>query len=159
YSDVSLGRRTVSTLVRQPRNSIVVHLGKKGAATCGRHVEETPERVDEIAGAMVLLWSGRRKAHLRAPEVPDGAAFLPEDVKDCLVPILAVWNSMLRAHPLREFGSITKIVRIVGVARGRQQRKLFPAALMRPSGETRDRRFCDDVQRGALAYMPRCAIE
>ena len=35
--------------------SIVVHLCKEVAATFGRHVEESPERIDKIAGAMVLL--------------------------------------------------------------------------------------------------------
>ena len=44
--------------------SIVVHLWKEVATTFGRHVEESPKRIDKIAGAMVLLWSGRSKAHL-----------------------------------------------------------------------------------------------
>jgi len=36
---------------------------------------------------------------------------------------------------------------------------MFPAAFMRPSGETRDRRFGGDVERGALAHMPSGAVE
>jgi hypothetical protein len=44
--------------------SIVVHLWKEVAATFGRHIEESLKRIDKIAGAMMLLWSGRSKAHL-----------------------------------------------------------------------------------------------
>src|SRR4029079_19747592 len=44
--------------------SIVIHLGKELASTLGRHVEETPERVDKIAGTMMLFRRWRRKAHL-----------------------------------------------------------------------------------------------
>jgi hypothetical protein len=46
------------------RDSIVVHLWKEIAPTFRSHVEEAPERVDKIAGAMVLFRSGRGKAHL-----------------------------------------------------------------------------------------------
>src|SRR5262245_24802917 len=66
---------------------------------------------------------------------------------------------MLRAHVLGEFGRITEVIRVVAVACGRQQRKVFPAALVRPGGETRDRRFGYDVESGALAHMSRGAIE
>jgi hypothetical protein len=36
---------------------------------------------------------------------------------------------------------------------------MFPAALVRPGGETRDRRFGDEVERGAFAHMRRSAVE
>jgi hypothetical protein len=72
------------------RESIVDHLWKEVASTFRRHVEEAPERVYKIASAMVLFRSGRRKAHLRTPEVPNRTVLLPEDIEDCFVPILAV---------------------------------------------------------------------
>ena len=45
-------------------DSVVVYFWKEIAPTFGRHVEQPPERVDKIASAMVLLRSGRGKAHL-----------------------------------------------------------------------------------------------
>src|ERR1700731_2428928 len=66
---------------------------------------------------------------------------------------------MLRAHSLRKFRSVTKIIRVVAVTRGGQQRKMFPAPFVCPSGEARYRRFGDDVERSAFAHMPRGAIE
>src|SRR5438128_2618567 len=36
---------------------------------------------------------------------------------------------------------------------------MVPAAFVCPGGETRDRRFGDDVERGAFAHMPRGAVE
>src|SRR5262245_58830462 len=88
---------------QKPRDSIVVHLWKELAPTSRRHVERAPERIDKIAGAMVLFRSGRGKAHLRAPEVPDRTVLLLEHVEDCFVPILSVRDSMLCAHSLGEF--------------------------------------------------------
>src|SRR5262249_32704486 len=87
----------------EPRASVVIHLRKEIAAAFGRHVEEAPQRVGEIAGAMVLLRGRRCKAHLRAPEVPDRAVLLLENVEDRFVPVLAVRHAMLRAHSLGEF--------------------------------------------------------
>ena len=49
--------------VAGPHASIVVYLRKEIAPAFWRHVEEAPERVDKIAGAMVLFRSGRGKAH------------------------------------------------------------------------------------------------
>ena len=46
------------------RESIVDDPWKEVASTFRRYVEEAPERVYKIASAMVLFWSGRRKAHL-----------------------------------------------------------------------------------------------
>jgi hypothetical protein len=86
------------------RDSVVVHLWKEVAPTFGRHVEEAPERVGKIAGAMVLFRSGRGKAHLGASEMPDRTVLFPEDVEDCFVPILAVrhcrWNGPWRLRHL-----------------------------------------------------------
>jgi hypothetical protein len=99
---------------------IVVHLRKEITSAFGCHVEESPERVDKIAGAMVLLGNRRSKAHLGAPEVADRAVLLPEDIEDCFVPIFAVRNSILRAHSLGKFRRVTKVVRVILVACGRQ---------------------------------------
>src|ERR1043166_2215157 len=82
--------------------SVVVHLREEVATAFGRHVEETPKRVGKIAGAMVLLGRGRGKGHLGAPEVPDRAVLLLEDVEDGLVPVLAIRHAMLGAHSLGE---------------------------------------------------------
>ena len=71
-------------------DSFVDHLWKEVASAFRHHIEEAPERVDKIASAMVLFRSGRRKAHLWTPEVPNRTVLLPEDVEDCFVPILAV---------------------------------------------------------------------
>src|SRR5262252_9462742 len=92
--------KPVSTFPDHALRPAVDHLWKEVAPTFGRHVEETPERVDKIAGAMVLFRGGRGKAHLRAPEVPDRAVCLPEDVEDCFVPVVAVRNAMLGTHSL-----------------------------------------------------------
>src|SRR5215467_11822467 len=73
--------------------SVVIYRRKELAPTYRRHVEESPERVDNIAGAMVLFRSRRSKAHLRAPEVPDHTIPLLENVKDCFVPVLALRNA------------------------------------------------------------------
>src|SRR6185295_10661424 len=81
-------------------HSVVIHLWKEVAPAFRRHVEKAPERIDKIAGAMVLLWSWRSKTHLRAPEVSDRAVLFLEDVEDCFVPILAIGHVMLRAHSL-----------------------------------------------------------
>src|SRR5438067_10150248 len=66
---------------------------------------------------------------------------------------------MLCAHSLRKLRGVAKIIRIVAVAGGRQQREMFPAAFVCPGGETRNRRFGDDVERGPFAHMPRGAVE
>jgi hypothetical protein len=81
--------RKDGTQRRRPRASIVVHLWKEVAAAFGRHVEQTPERVDKIAGAMVLFRSGRGKAHFGAPEVPHCTVLLPENVEDRFIPYCA----------------------------------------------------------------------
>src|SRR5437016_4520221 len=120
-----------ASLIR-PTPSIVIHLWKEVAAALERHVEQAPERVDQIAGAMVLLRRGRGKAHFRAPDVPDRTVLLLEDVEDRFVPILAVRDLVLRAHSLGKFRRVAKIIRVVAVARGRQQRKMVPAAFVRP---------------------------
>src|SRR5204862_4572864 len=78
----SLAARRQRSLIARAAASIVVHLGKEVASTVGRHVEETPERVDKVAGAMVLFRSRKGKAHFRAPEVLDLAIVLSEDVED-----------------------------------------------------------------------------
>src|ERR1700722_17161388 len=63
------------------------------------------------------------------------------------------------AHSFRKFRSITKIIRVVAITSGGQQRKMFPGTFVCPSGEARNRRFGDDVERSAFAHMPRGAIE
>ena len=55
---------------------VVVHLRKKVATAFRRHIEETPQRVDQIAGAMVLFGRGWREAHFRAPKVTDRSVML-----------------------------------------------------------------------------------
>src|ERR1700754_2871282 len=91
--------------------------------------------------------------------MPDRTVVLLEDVEDCFVPIPVIWNAMLRAHSRGKFRRITEVVRVVTVAGGGQERQVFPAALVRPSGKTRDRRFGDDVERSAFAHMPRGAFD
>jgi hypothetical protein len=63
WADVSASNRKIGLLVRLAALT-VVDLWKEIAPAFRRHVEKTPQRVDEIASAVVLLGSGKRKAHL-----------------------------------------------------------------------------------------------
>src|SRR5215470_11336271 len=53
-----------AALRRGARRSVVVHLREEIAPALRRHVEETPERVDQIARAVVLIRRRRSKGHL-----------------------------------------------------------------------------------------------
>src|SRR6185295_4927430 len=80
--------------------SEVVHLGKKVATPFGCHIEETPQGIDQITRAMVLIGDGWCEAHFRAPKVTDYSVMSFEDVEYRFVPVLAVRNAMLCAHSL-----------------------------------------------------------
>ena len=73
--------------------SVVLELGKEFAAPLRGHIEQTPQRIGGIAGAMMLVGLARRKTHLGAPEVADGTPIETEHIVDRLIPILAVGDA------------------------------------------------------------------
>src|ERR1700675_3100466 len=79
---------------------VVVHLRKKVATPFGCHIKQTPQGVDHIPGAMVLIGDGWRETHLRAPKVTDLSVRFLEHVKYCFVPVLAPRDAMLCTHSL-----------------------------------------------------------
>src|SRR3569623_565142 len=107
----------------------------------------------------MLSWGGWCEAHFRAPEVANLAALFFEHVEDRLIPVLSNRHLVLRAHALREFRRVAEIIRVIGIARRRDQRHVLPAAFVRPCGETRDWRFRHDMKRDTLLKMPRGAVD
>src|SRR3546814_4090306 len=65
---------------------------------------------------------------------------LPKDVEHGLIPILVVLVTALRPHRRRKRRGVAVIMGAVAVAGGGEQLKLVPAARVRPSGESCDRR-------------------
>src|SRR3546814_926002 len=80
--------------------SVVSELGKEIASPLRCRIEETPERICEVAGPMVLIGLGGRVGQLAAPKVPDRPFFKAEDVVNRLIPIFAVGHAMGLAHLL-----------------------------------------------------------
>src|SRR6476659_4445431 len=79
---------------------VVVHLWKKVATAFGCQIKQTPQGVDQIPSAMVLIWDGWRETHLRAPIVTYLSVRFREHIKYCFVPVLAVRDAMLCTHSL-----------------------------------------------------------
>src|SRR3546814_20593394 len=90
------------------------------APSLGRHVEQAPQRIDEVAGAVVLAGILGRVGHFARPMMPDGIAVLAEDVEDRLVPILAFAHAALGTFRPRQPARVAVIIgRIVAPSIGR----------------------------------------
>ena len=80
------------------------------AAALRAHVQKAPDRVDEIAGAVVLAEFLRRIEYFAAPEMADGAVgVLALDVVHRLVPVLAGLVAAFRTHRRPELRRVPKI--------------------------------------------------
>src|SRR3546814_13485483 len=91
--------------------------------------------------------------------MPDGIAVLAEDVEDRLVPILAFAHAALGTFRRRQPARVAEIIgRIVALDVG-QEAQVRPAPLLRPGFEPRDRRFGDDIERGALPDVEGTAVD
>src|SRR3546814_13679146 len=72
--------------------------GEPVAAPLGRHVEQSPQRIDQVARAVVLAGVLGPIGHLARPDVADRVAVAAKDVEDRLVPILTRLHSAFRAR-------------------------------------------------------------
>src|SRR3546814_5687037 len=79
---------------------------------------------------------------------------LPKDVEHGLIPILVVLVTALRPHRRRKRRGVAVIMGAVAVAGGGEQLKIVPAAPVRPSGESCDRRPGDHIEWCTLGHMP-----
>src|SRR3546814_15229050 len=61
--------------------SFIAQAREEIAPSLGRHVEQAPQRIDEVAGAVVLAGILGRVGHFARPLMPDGIAVLAEDVR------------------------------------------------------------------------------
>src|SRR6201999_2143827 len=53
-----------SRMTNRVRASVVAHLREEPTPSLGGHVEQSPQRIDRVAGAMVLVRFARGEAHL-----------------------------------------------------------------------------------------------
>src|SRR3546814_1363732 len=104
-AQASVGGAASSATVRR-----IGQAGEEVAAPLGGHVEQAPQRIDEVAGAVMLAGVGRAVAHLARPMVADGVAVLLKDVEDRLVPILALGHAALGALRCGQLRSVAIIV-------------------------------------------------
>ncbi len=69
-------------LTEKPRASIMNSPSRKElAAALRRHVEKAPERIGQVAGAVVLVGGGRREAHLDPQKCPILPSFFLKTLK------------------------------------------------------------------------------
>jgi hypothetical protein len=71
----------------------------------------------------------------------------------------AVLEVLLLAHRRREAERIAVVVLVVGVARGREEHEVVPAAFARPGEQPEQRRLGDDEEVDPLRGVPRHAVE
>lgn len=146
------GRTTcVSRLVAQLREEV--------AAPFRTHVQEAPDRIDQVSGAVVLAGFLRHVEQLAPPKMANGAvSVFTEHIVHRLIPVFAGLVATLNTHRRPEFRRITEIVVRVIIARSRQQLQVAPAAFACQRLQSRDWRFGDDIGREALVSVKDAAV-
>src|SRR3546814_3870087 len=120
--------------------SEVAKLRKEVAAALRTHVEQTPYRIDQIAGAVILAGFLLHVEQFAAPEVADRAVgILAEDVIHRFIPVFAGFVAASVAHLRAELRSVAEIMVGIVVAGGREQLEIAPATLTRQRLQARDR--------------------
>src|SRR3954468_8602487 len=74
------------------------------SASLRRHVEHAPQRVDSVAGSMMLVLLHWRPCQLAAPEVTDSPVLKAKHIEHRFIPIFAVLPDALVANRRRHLG-------------------------------------------------------
>src|SRR3546814_11733138 len=91
--------------------SEVAKLRKEVAAALRTHVEQTPYRIDQIAGAVILAGFLLHVEQFAAPEVADRAVgILAEDVIHRFIPVLAWLVAASVAHLRADIRSVAQLL-------------------------------------------------
>lgn len=143
-----------------PAASPVGKFREEFAASLRAHVEQAPDRIDEVADPVMLAGFLLNVKHLAAPEVADRAVcILAEDVVHGLVPVLAGLIAAGGAHLGTEFRRVAEIMMRIIIACGREQPEIAPPARPRPGFQPCDRRFGDRIGRKTLIRVEDAAVE
>src|SRR3546814_3697794 len=94
----------------------------------GRHIEQVPQRIHQIFGAVVLAGFLGDIDQLGAPEMAHGVAVLCEDGEHRLIPIFVGLVALVDAFGFGKAGGVGEIILGKAIALGREELEEAPAA-------------------------------